>query len=83
VIAQPETSLRRLKLSKTADLWTEPQPVILLYPPSNQVKEKFGISWFIPAIKRHKRVLIEVLIASLLVVATHNTKRSGPQSSRF
>jgi ATP-binding cassette, subfamily B, bacterial HlyB/CyaB len=66
-IAQPETSLRRLKLSQTTYLWDEPQPVILLYPPSNQVQEKFGISWFVPAIKRHKRVLIEVLIASLLV----------------
>jgi ATP-binding cassette, subfamily B, bacterial HlyB/CyaB len=66
-IAQPQTHLRRLKLSQAADLWDEPQPVILLYPPSNQVQEKFGISWFIPAIKRHKRVLIEVLIASLLV----------------
>lgn len=66
-IAQPERGLRRIKPSQLSSEWDESQPVLLLYPPSTPVKEKFGIGWFIPAINRHKRVLIEVLIASLLI----------------
>ena len=42
-------------------------PTLVLKIGSDTPRDKFGISWFIPAIKKHKRALSEVLIASFLV----------------
>jgi ATP-binding cassette, subfamily B, bacterial HlyB/CyaB len=38
-----------------------------LQPTKDTPKQKFGISWFLPAVAKHRRVLIEVLIASFFV----------------
>ncbi len=66
-LGTPESGLRRFKTATFGETWGEVGEVLLLQRSNTAPKEKFGISWFIPAIKKHKRVLIEVLIASLFV----------------
>ncbi len=66
-LGTPESGLRRFKADTFAETWGEGGEVLLLQRSNDAPKEKFGIRWFIPAIQKHKRVLIEVLIASLFV----------------
>jgi HlyB family type I secretion system ABC transporter len=63
----PETGIRKFKHAAFAETWGDVGEVLLLQRSNATPQEKFGIKWFIPAIKKHKRVLIEVLIASLFV----------------
>ncbi len=42
-------------------------PVLLLRTLPSTPKSRFGLKWFLPAIKKNKRALIEVLVASLFV----------------
>jgi ATP-binding cassette, subfamily B, bacterial HlyB/CyaB len=63
----PESGLRRFKPESFAEIWGDVGEVLLLQRSNTAPKEKFGIRWFVPAIQKHKRVLIEVLIASLFV----------------
>ena len=42
-------------------------PVLLLRTTDRTPQKKFGLSWFLPSIKKNKKPLIEVLIASLFV----------------
>jgi HlyB family type I secretion system ABC transporter len=63
----PESGLRRLKPAAFAEIWGDVGAVLLLQRSNPTPQAKFGLQWFIPAIKQHKRVLIEVLIASLFV----------------
>jgi subfamily B ATP-binding cassette protein HlyB/CyaB len=67
VIAQPETGIRRQKTAAFIEAWGQEGEVLLLKATKYTPKQKFGISWFLPALKRHRRVLIEVLIASFFV----------------
>ncbi len=66
-IGTPESGLRRFKPAAFMETWGDVGEVLLLQRSSTAPKEKFGISWFIPAVQKHKRVLTEVLIASLFV----------------
>ncbi|WP_310489517.1 peptidase domain-containing ABC transporter, partial [Chamaesiphon sp. VAR_69_metabat_338] len=66
-LGDPESGLRRLKPAAFAEIWGEVGDVLLLQRSNATSTAKFGLSWFIPAIKKHRRVLIEVLIASLFV----------------
>jgi subfamily B ATP-binding cassette protein HlyB/CyaB len=63
----PESGIRRFKHATFSETWGEVGEVLLLQRSNTAPQEKFGIRWFVPAIKKHKRVLIEVLIASLFV----------------
>jgi ATP-binding cassette, subfamily B, bacterial HlyB/CyaB len=63
----PESGIRRFKRDTFAETWGEVGEVLLLQRNTTAHQEKFGIRWFIPAIQKHRRVLIEVLIASLFV----------------
>jgi HlyB family type I secretion system ABC transporter len=63
----PESGIRKFKHAAFAENWGDVGEVLLLQRSNAAPQEKFGIKWFIPAIKKHKRVLIEVLIASLFV----------------
>jgi ATP-binding cassette, subfamily B, bacterial HlyB/CyaB len=63
----PDTGIRRFKHATFAETWGEVGEILLLQRSNVTSHQKFGIKWFIPAIKKHKRVLIEVLIASLFV----------------
>ena len=67
VLAIPETGIRRLKPADLVETWGTDGQVLLLQPTAHTPKSRFGISWFIPAIRRHRKVLIEVLIASFFV----------------
>ncbi len=63
----PAAGIRRYKPAAFADIWGETGEALLLQRSTATPQEKFGIRWFIPAIAKHKQVLIEVLIASLFV----------------
>jgi HlyB family type I secretion system ABC transporter len=63
----PEAGIRRFKSATFVDLWGADGEVLLLQRSKDTPQEKFGIRWFIPAIRKHRQVLIEVLIASLFV----------------
>lgn len=67
VISIPEQGIRRMKPESFADLWEEEGEILLLQPTKETPKRKFGLHWFIPSVIRHRRVLIEVLIASFAV----------------
>ncbi len=66
-VAIPEVGIRRYKPSVFSDLWGSSGEILLIQPPKATSPEKFGLSWFIPAVKKHRKVLTEVLIASLFV----------------
>jgi HlyB family type I secretion system ABC transporter len=66
-VAIPEVGIRRYKIAAFTEIWGDQGEVLLIKPAKLSNKEKFGLSWFIPAIKKHRKVLIEVLIASLFV----------------
>jgi HlyB family type I secretion system ABC transporter len=67
VLAIPEQGIRRLNPTAFADIWGDEGQALLLQPTKETPKSRFGLSWFLPAIKKHRTVLIEVFIASLFV----------------
>jgi len=66
-IAIPEEGLRRRTPKEFTETWGAEGQVLLLQPRPEAQKEKFSLRWFLPAIKKHRKVLIEVFIASFLV----------------
>jgi HlyB family type I secretion system ABC transporter len=66
-LAIPAVGIRRYKPAIFSELWGSSGEILLIQPPKLASQEKFGLSWFIPAVKKHKKVLIEVLVASLFV----------------
>ena len=42
-------------------------PVLCIERAQHTPKKRFGLSWFLPALKKHKGVLIQVLVASFFV----------------
>lgn len=66
-IASPDQGLQRFALNTFEDLWGEVSEVLLLQPTANTPKQRFGLSWFWPSVKRYRWRLIEVLAASLFV----------------
>ncbi len=68
VIAVPEIGLLRRKPKDFLESWDAAEAEVLLIQKSKDTpQKKFGLSWFWPAIKKHKIVLIEVFIASFFV----------------
>ncbi|MGL5941933.1 MAG: peptidase domain-containing ABC transporter [Waterburya sp.] len=67
VLGIPALGIKRRRLDTFADIWGESGEVLLLQPKADTPKQKFGISWFFPAIIRYRRVLLEVLVASFFV----------------
>lgn len=67
VLAVPEMGMVRRKPKDFVETWGEEGEVLLLQPTKFTPKQRFGLSWFVPALKRHRKVLIEVLIASVFV----------------
>lgn len=66
-IAVPELGLLRRKPAEFAETWEQQGEVLLLRPTKQTPQKRFGLDWFLPAIKRHRRVLIEVFVASFFV----------------
>jgi HlyB family type I secretion system ABC transporter len=67
VIAVPELGLRRYKPEDFIQTWGEGGEVLLLKKTKETPQERFGLSWFLPALAKYKRVLIEVFVASFFV----------------
>jgi HlyB family type I secretion system ABC transporter len=66
-LAIPSVGIRRFKPATFNDMWGSSGEILLIQPPKAASAEKFGLTWFIPAVKKHRKVLIEVLVASLFV----------------
>jgi len=66
-IANPNSGLHRISLNNFISALGIEVEVLLTRPLPQEEKSKFGFRWFIPAIKQHKRALIEVFIASLFI----------------
>ena len=70
---------RGIKLASPVDGWVElgPSEIAEVYPDTFELllfertistpEKHFGFSWFLPALTRHRSVLIQVLVASLVI----------------
>lgn len=69
VLARPRTAIEALTPEQLAPLALEDGtlPVLLLRTLPSTPKARFGLKWFLPAIRKNRRPLIEVLVASLFV----------------
>ncbi|MBE9045297.1 peptidase domain-containing ABC transporter [Pleurocapsales cyanobacterium LEGE 10410] len=67
VIAVPELGVRRYKPEDFIETWGDGGEILLLKKTKETPQERFGLNWFYPALKKHKRVLIEVFVASFFV----------------
>jgi ATP-binding cassette, subfamily B, bacterial HlyB/CyaB len=67
VLAIPEQGIQRKKPADFAEAWGEEGEVLLLQPTKDTPKQKFGLHWFLPSVIRHRKVLLEVLLASFFV----------------
>ena len=62
LVSRSTESLMRLQPEEAKGL-----PVLLLRTLPTTPKSRFGLKWFLPAIRKNRRALIEVLVASLFV----------------
>ncbi len=68
VISSPRTGLHRIPKDEFVASQEEEAQALLLTPlPDEAASGKFGLRWFLPAVKKHKRALVEVFIASFFV----------------
>lgn len=67
VVATPEDGIRRRHPREFLESWGHEGQVLLLQKRPEKQKEKFSLRWFLPAIAKHRKVLIEVFVASFLV----------------
>ncbi len=69
LLARPQLGLETYKTSELIELSpTETTfPTLVLRATERTPKKDFGLKWFLPAIKKNRKPLIEVLIASLFV----------------
>lgn len=67
VLADPRTGLQRVSVDDFLSRLPAEVELLLLRPLPKEEKEKFGFKWFLPAIRNHKRVLIEVFVASFFI----------------
>jgi ATP-binding cassette subfamily B protein len=67
ILAIPEQGIIRQKTATFIDSWGEEGQVLCLQATTETPKKRFGLSWFLPAIKKHGTVITEVFIASLFV----------------
>jgi ATP-binding cassette subfamily B protein len=67
VIATPEIGIRRQRPADFTKAWGEGGQLLLLQARPGGQREKFSLRWFLPAIRRYRGVLTEVLIASFFV----------------
>ena len=66
-LADPRTGVKRLPGAELEDSMPEEVEALLLRPLPVEEREKFGFRWFLPAIRKHKRMLIEVFVASFFI----------------
>jgi ATP-binding cassette subfamily B protein len=66
-VGNPRTGLQRVPLEDFLSQYGEAVEVLLTRPLAEEEKEEFGFRWFLPSIRKHKRALIEVFVASLFI----------------
>ena len=67
VVADAVNGLHRLTIEEFTAKFTGETELLLLRPLPSDQKQKFSWRWFLPAIRKHKRVLAEVFIASFFI----------------
>ncbi|OLP16354.1 peptidase C39 [Leptolyngbya sp. 'hensonii'] len=67
MLGVPEQGVRSMKPATFIEAWGEEGQVLLLSPTRDTPRQKFGLSWFLPAIRKYRGVLLEVFLASLAV----------------
>ncbi len=67
VLGIPEQGIVTKKTAQFAELWGDSGQILLIQPTKDTPKQKFGLSWFLPSIKRYRSSLITVLAASFFV----------------
>jgi ATP-binding cassette, subfamily B, bacterial HlyB/CyaB len=67
VLGTPDRGIQHYKLRDFTKIWGDEGEAILLKTNSFTPKQKFGLSWFGPALIKHRRVLLEVILASAFV----------------
>ena len=67
LIADPERGIRRYSSQEFATLWGDTGSLLLVEAPLGERSEKFSLRWFLPAIRKYRRVLTEVLLASFFI----------------
>jgi ATP-binding cassette, subfamily B, bacterial HlyB/CyaB len=67
LIADPERGIRCHSCHEFATLWGDTGSLLLVEAPLGGRSEKFSLRWFLPAIRKYRRVLTEVLLASFFI----------------
>ncbi|AFZ35484.1 cyclic nucleotide-regulated ABC bacteriocin/lantibiotic exporter [Stanieria cyanosphaera PCC 7437] len=67
IIAVPELGLLRRKPEEFFETWGDRGEVLLLQKTKETPQERFGLNWFLPALTKYKRILIEVFVASFFI----------------
>jgi HlyB family type I secretion system ABC transporter len=67
VLAVPETGIIQRSPLEFEEIWGSEGEILLLEKTRETPQERFGLSWFIPSLKKYRWVLVEVLIASFFV----------------
>jgi HlyB family type I secretion system ABC transporter len=67
VLADPRVGLQKLGPGQLEAGLQGQIDVLLMRPLPKEEREKFGFRWFLPALRKHKRLMIEVFIASFFV----------------
>lgn len=69
LLARPKDGLKEYSSANLLDLLSEGEtlPILSLQTTDRTPKKRLSFKWFLPAIKKNKKPLIEVLIASLFV----------------
>jgi ATP-binding cassette, subfamily B, bacterial HlyB/CyaB len=67
LIADPERGMRRYQPQEFATLWGEAGQLLQVEAPLGERSEKFSLRWFLPSIRKYRRVLTEVLFASFFI----------------
>ncbi|MEB3361313.1 MAG: ABC transporter transmembrane domain-containing protein, partial [Synechococcaceae cyanobacterium] len=66
-LATPDKGWVQLTPSQAVDTFGEQLNLLLLDRSNTTPEQRFGFDWFWPALKRHRAVLIQVLVASFVV----------------
>ena len=67
VLGIPEQGIVIKKIAQFADLWEEAGQILIIQPTKDTPQQKFGLSWFLPSLKRYRNPLLTVLFASFFV----------------
>ena len=67
VLAVPDKGIEDLSRIEFEETWGTDGEVLLLETTRETPQQRFGLSWFLPSLKKYRWVLIEVLLASFFV----------------